>query len=54
MADLKVPGFNFHVLQGISERYSMHVNGPWCITFEWKEGQCVGIVSFRTSSCKCF
>ncbi len=39
LTDLKVPGFNFHGLQGIPKRYSIHVNGPWCITFEWEEGE---------------
>ena len=34
--DLKVPGFNFHGLQGMPKRYSIHINGPWCITFEWR------------------
>jgi len=29
------PGFNFHELQGKPKRYSVHVNGPWCITFGW-------------------
>jgi proteic killer suppression protein len=33
--DLHVPGFNFHRLRGSPRRYSIHVNGPWCITFEW-------------------
>lgn len=33
---LIIPGFNFHVLQGKPKRYSVHVNGPWCITFEWQ------------------
>lgn len=33
---LKVPGYNFHPLQGHDPtRYSIHVNGPWCVTFEW-------------------
>jgi toxin HigB-1 len=35
--DLNIPGFNFHGLQGKPQRYSIHVNGPWCITFEWQE-----------------
>jgi len=39
LTDLKVPGFNFHGLQGIPKRYTIHVNGPWCITFEWEEGE---------------
>lgn len=33
--DLNLPGFNFHPLRGKPARYSMHVNGPWTITFEW-------------------
>ena len=35
LTDLNVPGFNFHGLRGMPRRYSLHVNGPWCITFEW-------------------
>ena len=32
--DLNVPGFNFHVLRGPPPpRYTVHVNGPWCVTF---------------------
>ena len=33
--ELNVSGFNFHRLQGKPVRYTIHVNGPWCITFEW-------------------
>ncbi|MEO6780311.1 MAG: type II toxin-antitoxin system RelE/ParE family toxin [Bradyrhizobium sp.] len=29
------PGYNFHPLRGKPKRYSVHVNGPWCITFEF-------------------
>ena len=36
--DLNMPGFDFHALKGKPKRYSIHVNGPWCITFEWKDG----------------
>lgn len=32
---LNVPGFNFHRLHGKPTRYTVHVNGPWCIIFEW-------------------
>jgi proteic killer suppression protein len=33
---MNVPGFNFHPLEGFNPtRYSVHVNGPWCITFEF-------------------
>ncbi|MCX7337887.1 MAG: type II toxin-antitoxin system RelE/ParE family toxin [Alphaproteobacteria bacterium] len=35
--DLDIPGFNFHGLMGNPKRYSIHVNGPWCLTFEWHE-----------------
>ena len=38
LQDLNLPGFNFHPLRGKPKRYSMHVNGPWCITFEWRRG----------------
>lgn len=38
LTDLNVPGFNFHGLQGSPKRYSIHVNGPWCITFQWEDG----------------
>jgi toxin HigB-1 len=33
---LNLPGFDFHGLQGKPKRYSVHVNGPWCITFAWQ------------------
>jgi proteic killer suppression protein len=34
--DMNVPGFNFHALRGFRPtRYSAHVNGPWCLTFEF-------------------
>lgn len=36
LTDLQVPGFNFHGLHGLPKRYSIHVNGPWCIRFEWQ------------------
>jgi toxin HigB-1 len=39
LTDLNVPGFNFHGLRGTPKRYSIHVNGPWCITFEWENGE---------------
>lgn len=37
LTELNIPGLNFHGLQGVPKRYSIHVNGPWCITFEWEE-----------------
>jgi proteic killer suppression protein len=34
--DMNVPGWNFHQLKGFTPtRYSVHVNGPWCLTFEF-------------------
>jgi toxin HigB-1 len=37
--EMNVPGFQFHALRGFTPtRYSAHVNGPWCITFEFEEG----------------
>ena len=42
-ADLRVPGFDFHSLQGTPRRFTIHVNGPWCITFEWREGEALSV-----------
>jgi proteic killer suppression protein len=37
--DMNAPGFNFHALRGYTPaRYTVHVNGPWCITFEFEDG----------------
>ena len=37
--EMNVPGFDFHSLRGFKPtRYSVHVNGPWCITFEFEDG----------------
>jgi proteic killer suppression protein len=36
--DMNLPGFDFHALRGKPKRYSVHVNGPWCITFEFEDG----------------
>ncbi len=33
--DMNLPGFDFHRLHGTPVRYTVHVSGPWCITFEW-------------------
>jgi proteic killer suppression protein len=33
------PGFDFHTLRGYRPaRYTVHVNGPWCLTFEFEDG----------------
>ncbi|MHB1530501.1 MAG: type II toxin-antitoxin system RelE/ParE family toxin [Acidiferrobacteraceae bacterium] len=36
--EMDVPGFDFHPLHGRPQRYSVHVNGPWCLTFEFTGG----------------
>jgi len=36
--EMNLPGFNFHPLNGAPQRYSVHVNGPWCLTFEFEAG----------------
>ncbi|TFF22105.1 plasmid maintenance system killer [Jiella endophytica] len=37
--EMNLPGFNFHPLLGFSPtRYSVHINGPWCVTFEFEGG----------------
>ena len=43
LKELNVPGFNFHGLQGMPRRFSIHVNGPWCITFEWEDGDALKV-----------
>jgi proteic killer suppression protein len=40
---LSIPGFNFHGLRGKPKRFSVHVNGPWCITFEWRGENAVNV-----------
>jgi len=37
--DMKLPGFDFHALKGHKPtRYTVHINGPWCVTFEFNDG----------------
>jgi toxin HigB-1 len=34
--EMNIPGFDFHQLGGRRRgTYTVHVNGPWCITYEW-------------------
>ncbi len=38
--EMNLPGFNFHALIGFDPtRYTVHVNGPWCLTFEFADGE---------------
>jgi proteic killer suppression protein len=41
--ELDLPGLGFHRLHGRPIRYSVWVNGPWRITFEWVDGQPVRV-----------
>ena len=43
LAELNMPGFQFHGLHGTPVRYSIHVNGPWCITFAWQDGEALRV-----------
>ncbi|MEP9397926.1 type II toxin-antitoxin system RelE/ParE family toxin [Mesorhizobium sp. KR2-14] len=37
--ELNLPGYDFHALNGFKPtRYTIHINGPWCITFEFDGG----------------
>ncbi len=37
---MDIPGYDFHALRGIKpRRYTVHVNGPVCITFEFEDGE---------------
>jgi len=44
LADLGLPGYGFHGLRGKPKRYALHVNGPWRITFEWKNGEASNVI----------
>ena len=42
--DMNLLGFDFHALHGFKPpRYTVHVNGPWCVTFEFKDGDAYGV-----------
>ena len=41
---MNLPGFNFDALKGlVPTRYTVHVNGPWCITFEFDSGDALRV-----------
>ena len=45
--DMNLPGFDFHQLGGFNPpRYTIHINGPWCVTFEFENGDAY-IVDFE-------
>jgi toxin HigB-1 len=35
LKEMNLPGYDLRPLHTRPVRYSTHVNGPWCITFEW-------------------
>jgi proteic killer suppression protein len=42
--EMRLPGFDFHGLRGFKPaRYTVHVNGPWCIAFEFSDGDALRI-----------
>lgn len=42
--DMNVAGFDFHALKGhLPTRYSVHVNGPWCLTFAFDGEDAVAV-----------
>jgi proteic killer suppression protein len=37
--EMNIPGFDYRALKGHKPtRHTVHVNGPWCITFEFERG----------------
>ncbi|MGE7369985.1 type II toxin-antitoxin system RelE/ParE family toxin [Neorhizobium sp. NPDC001467] len=41
---MNLPGFDFHALRGFDPtRYTVHINGPWCITFEFDGNDAVRV-----------
>jgi proteic killer suppression protein len=44
LKDLNIPGYNFHKLSNRKPPcWTIHVNGPWCITFNWKDGEAIDV-----------
>ncbi len=42
--EMNLPGFDFHALRGFNPtRFTVHVNGPWCITFEFRDGDALAV-----------
>ncbi len=37
--DMNLADYDYHALRGLHPtRYTVHINGPWCITFEFQNG----------------
>jgi toxin HigB-1 len=42
--DMDIPGYDFHTLRGFRpKRYTVHVNGPVCITFAFEDGDALHV-----------
>lgn len=42
--EMNLPGFDFHALRGfVPVRYTVHVNGPWCLTFAFQDGDALAV-----------
>lgn len=42
--EMDLPGFDFHGLKGfVPTRNTVHVNGPWCLTFEFEDADAVRV-----------
>ena len=42
--DMNQPGFDFHALRGFKpDRWTVHVNGPWCVTFAFAKGDALDV-----------
>jgi proteic killer suppression protein len=41
--DLRIPGWRLHALHSKPRRHAIAVNGPWRITFEWKNGDALRV-----------
>jgi proteic killer suppression protein len=41
--DLNIPGWRLHPLHGQPRRWSVAVNGPWRVTFEWDDGDALRV-----------
>ena len=42
--DMNIAGANFHKLTGFSPaRWSVHVNGNWCVTFSFEDGEAFAV-----------
>lgn len=43
-SEMDVPGWDFHPLrQNRAGEFSVHVNGPWCITFRFEHGDALDV-----------